>query len=204
MLPAVKVVPRPPSLAPRVANTVPADLPAPSRVGLPRPVGPSAPSAASSSTPEPVQVEAETDVSTMTKTMEYWRGTKDQVDMLLSLIYVGTNNKIIDVRRPDIITEILGMLIAMGWDDTWTFLNDVDMVTPDVLMWSQESMNEGRKAVVRELLINRTEEVGVKGVGKCRHCASTEIAYAALQTRSSDEPMTIFARCTMCQRRWKE
>lgn len=37
----------------------------------------------------------------------------------------------------------------------------------------------------------------------CRKCKSQKCTYYALQTRSSDEPMTIFVTCLDCGQRWK-
>jgi transcription elongation factor S-II len=37
----------------------------------------------------------------------------------------------------------------------------------------------------------------------CRKCKSNKCTYYALQTRSSDEPMTIFVTCVDCGNRWK-
>ena len=37
----------------------------------------------------------------------------------------------------------------------------------------------------------------------CRKCKSNRCSYAAVQTRSSDEPMTIFVTCLDCGQRWK-
>lgn len=38
----------------------------------------------------------------------------------------------------------------------------------------------------------------------CRKCFSKKCSYYAMQTRSSDEPMTIFASCLECGKRWKQ
>lgn len=38
---------------------------------------------------------------------------------------------------------------------------------------------------------------------KCRKCKSKKCTYSAIQTRSSDEPMTIFVTCLDCGCRWK-
>jgi transcription elongation factor S-II len=37
----------------------------------------------------------------------------------------------------------------------------------------------------------------------CRKCRANKCTYYALQTRSSDEPMTIYVTCLMCGYRWK-
>lgn len=37
----------------------------------------------------------------------------------------------------------------------------------------------------------------------CRKCKGTKTSHYALQTRSSDEPMTIFVTCLTCGARWR-
>lgn len=38
----------------------------------------------------------------------------------------------------------------------------------------------------------------------CRACQHTRAYYMQLQTRSADEPMTIFYKCVKCKKQWKE
>jgi DNA-directed RNA polymerase III subunit RPC11 len=38
----------------------------------------------------------------------------------------------------------------------------------------------------------------------CPHCDHRRAYYMQLQTRSADEPMTVFYRCVQCKKRWKE
>lgn len=42
------------------------------------------------------------------------------------------------------------------------------------------------------------------GMLQCRSCKSMKTTYYQMQTRSADEPMTVFAQCLNCQRRWKQ
>lgn len=39
---------------------------------------------------------------------------------------------------------------------------------------------------------------------QCSRCKSRKIAYTEMQTRSADEPSTVFAFCTHCHKRWKQ
>jgi len=37
----------------------------------------------------------------------------------------------------------------------------------------------------------------------CRKCKGTKTTHYAMQTRSSDEPMTVFVGCLTCGNRWR-
>lgn len=39
---------------------------------------------------------------------------------------------------------------------------------------------------------------------KCPKCSNNEALFLELQTRSADEPMTIFYQCTKCKHDWKD
>ena len=41
-----------------------------------------------------------------------------------------------------------------------------------------------------------------EGVLICHKCKSKKITAYSRQTRSGDEPMTVFAKCSMCQHQW--
>lgn len=42
------------------------------------------------------------------------------------------------------------------------------------------------------------------GVYTCRACKSKKTQYTCLQTRSADEPMSIYVSCLHCGKRWKD
>ncbi|AGE57812.1 transcription elongation factor S-II [Acanthocystis turfacea Chlorella virus NTS-1] len=42
------------------------------------------------------------------------------------------------------------------------------------------------------------------GMLQCRKCGSKKTSYYEMQTRSCDEPMTVYARCHACTNRWKQ
>lgn len=42
------------------------------------------------------------------------------------------------------------------------------------------------------------------GAYTCRACKSKKTQYTCMQTRSADEPMTIYVSCLQCGRRWKD
>lgn len=42
------------------------------------------------------------------------------------------------------------------------------------------------------------------GAYTCRVCKSKKTQYTCMQTRSADEPMTVYVSCLQCGRRWKD
>lgn len=51
------------------------------------------------------------------------------------------------------------------------------------------------------------EDDNLKFVSKCGkrcECGSEEVSFVELQTRSADEPMTIFYKCIRCKKVWRE
>lgn len=44
---------------------------------------------------------------------------------------------------------------------------------------------------------------GLTDMFRCGKCKERKCTYYQMQTRSADEPMTVFVRCTVCGNRWK-
>ena len=63
----------------------------------------------------------------------------------------------------------------------------------------QKREDENRR--VEELFSQGRKERSA-GFMKCAKCKSTEVDVEQKQTRSADEPMTLFALCTNCGTRW--
>lgn len=129
-----------------------------------------------------------------------WHGNLEQVDYLLTLEYPD-GKFIIDIQRKDVLNEIIGMLRDGTFDDVVDFL--ISATSPEYILWEQKSMDAARGKLEKEIAIQQTEEIGIKGVGKCRYCPSKELVFAMRQTRSGDEPLQGTARCVQCQKSWK-
>ena len=48
------------------------------------------------------------------------------------------------------------------------------------------------------------EEQGTSGLYVCKKCKSDKTAHVSVQTRSADEPMTVYITCKICRHNWKE
>jgi DNA-directed RNA polymerase subunit M/transcription elongation factor TFIIS len=72
---------------------------------------------------------------------------------------------------------------------------------------------DGPWAVMKEMCISKDmkkeykstvlKDPNYKGIFRCRRCKSYKTTYYEMQTRSADEPMTVFITCHNCDSRWK-
>jgi len=125
----------------------------------------------------------------------------EDITLLLELKYIN-GNFIIDDKDKDVIIEVIGMLNLYSIDYILDFLNNSP--NKEWIFWEQTFMNIGKVSIEREIFINRAEEIGVKGVGKCRYCPGTELVFAQKQVNSGDEPMKVYVRCVTCNQHWKQ
>lgn len=66
-------------------------------------------------------------------------------------------------------------------------------------LWQRPEMQPGHRAI-----ITRQEDTMVKeSLIKCGNCKNYTVETREFQTRSADEPMTVFCNCTTCGKRWK-
>ena len=60
------------------------------------------------------------------------------------------------------------------------------------------------KQLIREQKILEGDKSRATDQYKCHRCSKRECTYYELQTRSADEPMTIFITCLNCGKRWRQ
>ena len=67
--------------------------------------------------------------------------------------------------------------------------------------WSRAENQPGRRIV----MVNSQDQVAnqEKTLLQCRKCKEWKVNYFEFQTRSADEPMTVFCECMACGFRWK-
>ena len=64
----------------------------------------------------------------------------------------------------------------------------------------QENIENNMK---KEYASNIMNQPDYKGLFRCGRCKSYKTTYYQMQTRSADEPMTVFVTCHNCDTRWK-
>lgn len=66
------------------------------------------------------------------------------------------------------------------------------------------SLEEKERVIEKWRKYWETEHQSSKGMYTCKGCKSSHTVFNAVQTRSADEPMTIYITCLACNNRWKE
>lgn len=143
----------------------------------------------------------ETEETLLRNLATVWPATQPQLQTLLSAHYQNGTN-IISLKRRDIVMEIIGMILRNDFDTIMTFIQDAP--NPEFIIWDQTAMDESRTRLAREISVQQLEETGVKGIGKCRYCPSKELVFSMKQLQRGDEPMTVFVRCVLCGKQWKQ
>lgn len=127
--------------------------------------------------------------------------TEAQINELAQLKYKNSERYILSNSDPQIFKEIRSMVLRSDFDSVLLFLRTVS--NRNGIIWDQKIMDQGKIALEKEISIQRYEEVGVKGVGKCKYCTSNELIFVQKQINSGDEPMKVFIRCVACQKHWR-
>jgi Transcription factor S-II (TFIIS) len=74
-------------------------------------------------------------------------------------------------------------------------------IRPD--LW-EAAFDEAAKKELRRSEYHPDPETTPDGAFQCGKCGSKKTTYYEMQTRSADEPMTLFIQCVMCRARWKK
>lgn len=145
-------------------------------------------------------------------TVRYWRDTpdwsgedfqqnvQDRITELLQ-IKLGNGRAAIDIRRPDVAAEVVGLLIHYPFEEVVAFLRGA----PDenYIIYEQPAFDEARQRITEEIETTTSNPPGTTAFGKCRYCDCKELAFQTVQTRSGDEAMTTFVACVQCGRSWR-
>ena len=90
-----------------------------------------------------------------------------------------------------------------GYDTVYDFLKNKTWNNRDQILLESPMMEKTREGVRLENELYRNKNEIEKGDVKCPKCSSTEVLIGESQTRSADEPMTLFFKCVACNHPWK-
>lgn len=84
-------------------------------------------------------------------------------------------------------------------------LTDIASMTSYDLLSDElkKKIQEDNHDILRKKMIGVQTVENVNGTFKCGKCKSKKTTYYQRQTRSADEPMTVFVECLNCGNRWK-
>lgn len=71
------------------------------------------------------------------------------------------------------------------------------------LIWNQDIFQESKEAVKMEIIRAKYKPSGITDYGACPQCNSKNLHVVEKQTRSSDEPSTLFITCLYCNFNWR-
>ena len=74
-------------------------------------------------------------------------------------------------------------------------------------MYPEQEEEHCRRRNKESELVRKFDKQQTSGDAECMYpcirCKSKYVDYTERQTRSADEPMTVFLRCLNCEKRWK-
>jgi DNA-directed RNA polymerase subunit M/transcription elongation factor TFIIS len=71
------------------------------------------------------------------------------------------------------------------------------------LIWHQDIFLEAQESVKMEIIRAKYKPLGITDYGHCPQCNSKNLHVVEKQTRSSDEPSTLFITCLYCNFNWR-
>ena len=69
--------------------------------------------------------------------------------------------------------------------------------------WNHPKVDKARKEFNTMISIISRKDRVAEGILECK-CGSKRVESTQVQSRSRDEAMSIFAKCSVCGKRWKE
>lgn len=85
-----------------------------------------------------------------------------------------------------------------------TCINNETLKPEAIVTLDKDDLNPDKWQILQDIrLPKHIKKERVRGLNKCPKCHSWYSEYTTAQTRSSDEPSTLFFFCVDCEHRWK-
>lgn len=83
-------------------------------------------------------------------------------------------------------------------------INDNIWNVENLVTFEKDTLNPEKWQHLQELRMPKNiKKEKKKGTSRCQRCKSWYVNYTTAQTRSADEPSTLFFYCTDCEYRWR-
>lgn len=128
-----------------------------------------------------------------------------QIQQLMAL--KGYNNKPMFSTTDDgreMIYNTLALIHEFEWDIIYAFLVENQRRIQAIVIFNSPAMNDVRIRTEREIdtMVYRPKQE--ESIYTCGRCKGSKVSTRSLQTRSADEPITVFIKCLTCGKKWKE
>lgn len=128
---------------------------------------------------------------------------EEQIRQLKSVTY-DNGTPIVSLENRSLLYEIIGMITKIGYDTVYQYLTSRAWTNGQDIVFLAPTLLQTRDKVLSDADAFKRKIKPGKGVAKCGKCGSEEVYTAEKQTRSADEPMTIFFTCAHCSARWRQ
>jgi DNA-directed RNA polymerase subunit M/transcription elongation factor TFIIS len=102
------------------------------------------------------------------------------------------------------IYEIICMMNNPDYSKEDNLVRTINFLKNDKLLWSHPIFDVEKQKMIEENDFMVCPYEISEGALKCSRCSCKKIFSFSKQTRSIDEPATVFARCSECGHRWSE
>lgn len=136
--------------------------------------------------------------------------TETQTQNLVDLTF-SDDSKILYIESRWFIYEVANVLIQKGYEETYNWLSGRDWLDDysdnfdeiyKQMIFNSPVMQSTRQKFQLDLSIYKTRVEAGKG-DPCPRCGSEETLSRNKQTRSPDEPVSVFNTCISCGKNWR-
>lgn len=138
--------------------------------------------------------------------LEYTNLSEYEINELVKISYKGY--PILDLyKRYGFVYEVLGLLQEYSFEKVYNFLvkiSDMDIDINGSTIYQFSKFDKLRSEYEADISRIRDEAEIKEGDTPCKRCNSKRVIYTSKQTRSGDEPETLFFACNDCGYTWRE
>jgi DNA-directed RNA polymerase subunit M/transcription elongation factor TFIIS len=129
---------------------------------------------------------------------------------LTSLKFKHSGEPVLTLEDRYFVYEVVNMLNELNYEQVYNFLStDWETVFGSMhnirrkIIFDNPLMAPARDKFQLDMEIFRTRVDVTKGAVDCRKCGSEETISMEKQTRSADEPTSVYVFCTQCKHKWR-